>query len=238
MADSSIAITAGAGTPVDTRTAPDGDHRQVVVLGDETTANCAEVIDPAGFTVAGQTGASQGAALNVNPNAVQKATYVVSADNLSSGALTANTAKAVLSFEHPATATRTVRLRRIFMGAMQTSAVAGSDRVLIFRGTAASSAGTTVTAQPAVPGATAAEVVCKSLPTITAATQMLAYFGSITTAAANTGFAGAVPYDWQESGETIPLTLRAGSLDTIVISVISSGAKTYSLSLTVVLTEE
>ena len=39
MADSSIAITAGAGTNVDTRTAPDGNHRQVVALGDPTTAD-------------------------------------------------------------------------------------------------------------------------------------------------------------------------------------------------------
>jgi hypothetical protein len=34
MADSSIAITAGAGTNVDTVTVPNGDHRQVVIVGD------------------------------------------------------------------------------------------------------------------------------------------------------------------------------------------------------------
>jgi len=34
MADSSIAITAGAGTPVDTYTVPNGDNRQVVMVGD------------------------------------------------------------------------------------------------------------------------------------------------------------------------------------------------------------
>jgi hypothetical protein len=33
MADSSIAITAGTGTNIDTITAPNGDHRQVVVVG-------------------------------------------------------------------------------------------------------------------------------------------------------------------------------------------------------------
>lgn len=37
MADSSVEITAGSGTPVDTRTVGTGDHRQVVVLGDPTT---------------------------------------------------------------------------------------------------------------------------------------------------------------------------------------------------------
>jgi len=35
MADSSIAITAGAGTAVDTFTMPNGDHRQVIMLGDK-----------------------------------------------------------------------------------------------------------------------------------------------------------------------------------------------------------
>jgi len=34
MADSSIAITAGSGTNVDTYTVPSGDHRQVVIAGD------------------------------------------------------------------------------------------------------------------------------------------------------------------------------------------------------------
>lgn len=37
MADSSVEITAGSGTPVDTRTVGTGDHRQVFVLGDPTT---------------------------------------------------------------------------------------------------------------------------------------------------------------------------------------------------------
>lgn len=39
MADSSIPITPGAGADVDTRTAPDGGHRQVMVLGDPDTAD-------------------------------------------------------------------------------------------------------------------------------------------------------------------------------------------------------
>src|SRR4051812_44427142 len=36
MADSSVSITAGTGTPLDTRTQADGDHRQVFTLGDAT----------------------------------------------------------------------------------------------------------------------------------------------------------------------------------------------------------
>jgi hypothetical protein len=34
MPDTSVAITAGTGTPIDTYTVPGGDHRQVVMLGD------------------------------------------------------------------------------------------------------------------------------------------------------------------------------------------------------------
>lgn len=53
MADSSIAITAGAGTTVDTRTeATNGHHRQVVILGDPSTnAGVAPVDATAGLKV-------------------------------------------------------------------------------------------------------------------------------------------------------------------------------------------
>lgn len=37
MPDSSVAITAGTGTPIDTRTVTGGDHRQVMVIGDPAT---------------------------------------------------------------------------------------------------------------------------------------------------------------------------------------------------------
>jgi hypothetical protein len=39
MADSSVAITAGSGTTIDTRTNASGEHRQVVVLGDDGSNN-------------------------------------------------------------------------------------------------------------------------------------------------------------------------------------------------------
>ena len=53
MADSSVAITAGSGTSVDTRTeATNGNHRQVVVLGDPSTnAGVAAVDATAGLKV-------------------------------------------------------------------------------------------------------------------------------------------------------------------------------------------
>lgn len=43
MADSSVPVTAGAGTNIDTFTQPGGDHRQAVVLGDAAAANTAAV---------------------------------------------------------------------------------------------------------------------------------------------------------------------------------------------------
>ena len=43
MADSAVAVTPGSGANVDTRTQTGGDHRQVVVVGDETAATCAPV---------------------------------------------------------------------------------------------------------------------------------------------------------------------------------------------------
>jgi hypothetical protein len=53
MADSAVAITAGVGTNIDTRTeATNGDHRQVVVLGDpSTTAGVAPVSATNGLAV-------------------------------------------------------------------------------------------------------------------------------------------------------------------------------------------
>lgn len=44
MADSNIAITAGAGTNVDTRTNAGGDHRQVIVIADQTANDAIAVV--------------------------------------------------------------------------------------------------------------------------------------------------------------------------------------------------
>ncbi len=53
MADSSVAITPGSGANVDTRTQSNGDHREVVVLGDATTAYTATVGVSGGVAVRG-----------------------------------------------------------------------------------------------------------------------------------------------------------------------------------------
>jgi hypothetical protein len=239
MADTSTSFKNAAGATVlhDARDgAGGGEIRPTMTVGDDST-RIAGVTDPASITGAA-VGGSQGSALNVNPNAIQKATYLVSVANIASAVLTANTARAIFSFEHAGTATKTVRVRRIAIGGLQTTALAGSQIVQVSRGTAASTAGTVVTAQPTLPGAAAAEVVAKSLPTITAATLMVSRVAAITPATANTGFADFLVYDWQESGETIPLTLRAANLDTLVVSIMSSAAQNITLSCSVILTEE
>lgn len=55
MADSNVAVTPGSGANVDTRTAPDGDHRQVIVIGDPATADTAKVSTGGGLMIQGLT---------------------------------------------------------------------------------------------------------------------------------------------------------------------------------------
>lgn len=237
MADSAVPITAGTGTNIDTRTAPDGNHRQVMVIGDETNADIADVTNPANLSGALNTG-SQGGALNVNPNAIQKATFLASVGAVQSGALVANTRKDMFSIEHAAASTKTARIRRIQVSGLQTTALAGTMQLYLFRGTAATSAGTTFTPAPSVPGATAADTVCKSVPTLTAATQLIQRTPAIVAATTGTGYADFLLYDWQEVGETIPLTLRAGNLDAYSIAIQSSVAHNITMSVVIIFTEE
>src|SRR3990167_10371604 len=47
MADSSIAVVSGGGTNVDTRTNTGGDHRQVIIIGDQTANDAIAVVTSA-----------------------------------------------------------------------------------------------------------------------------------------------------------------------------------------------
>ena len=69
MADSAVAITAGTGTNVDTRTeATNGDHRQVVVIGDPSVTNGVATVSTGGALTTLPTGAAaNGAAVTGNP---------------------------------------------------------------------------------------------------------------------------------------------------------------------------
>lgn len=184
------------------------------------------------------TGADGQVAFPVYVNAQQYLTYDVAMRNIATGALTTNTAKAVMSFEHGATSTKTVRIRRISIHAFQTTALAGAFDLQITKGTAASSAGTALTPNPRKGGDAAAEMVVKSLPTIVAAT-----LGDIIPAG---GFsattvlysAPVLCYDWQEAGEMKPLILRAGVLESIVFNIISVQLLNLTLTISVDFTEE
>jgi hypothetical protein len=177
-------------------------------------------------------------ALPVSVNAIQYATYDVGIRNIASGALTANVAAPIMSFEHSAGSTKTVRIRRLMIHARQTTALAGSFDIQVFKGTAASTGGTAATPNPRKSSDPACEVVVKSLPTIVAATlgdTIPAGGFSLTTTTYSPPW---TVYDWQESGETKPLMLRAGVLEAIVFNVISTAALNLTLTMSVDFTEE
>ena len=69
MADSAVAITAGSGTNVDTRTeATNGDHRQVVVIGDPSVTNGVATVSTGGALSTLPAGAAaSGSAVSGNP---------------------------------------------------------------------------------------------------------------------------------------------------------------------------
>lgn len=104
MADSSVEITAGSGTPVDTRTVGTGDHRQVFVLGDPTTNTGVAPVDvtyglavdvkrselPSGAATAARqdTGNTSLSSIDGKVTACNTGAVVVSSSALPSGAAT------------------------------------------------------------------------------------------------------------------------------------------------------
>jgi hypothetical protein len=220
---------------------------QAIVVVDSTGANTAAVstVLAKGASTFGQ------AAIPVWPNAVMRDSYTAVVDGVAIALTAGGGVKHLLSFEHAASATKDVRIRRILIGASVTTAsaaVAGQLRLQVWRGTAASTGGTAVTPTAFHPASAAAEVTCKHTPTITAATGPIKSLVTLSTgtAGATVGTAASsnmpfVLYDWQESGETIPLTLRAGNLDTLTISANgtwATTAPTFTWGITVVFTEE
>ena len=179
----------------------------------------------------------------VDSNAAAKPTYLLTAHQVVTGALTANTRKDVLTLEHAAAATKTVRLRRLTVSGYQSTALAGLVYFAIYRGTAASTAGTALVPLPTNPGGAAAEMTARVIaagasPTITAAAGPLTSgSGQSLAATANTGFQNVVVYDWQNNGDQEPLLLRAGFLDTLVFAVFSTVAHNLTLQVTATVTE-
>jgi hypothetical protein len=241
-ADPSAVVALSPNSPV-----PAGSNIIGKVTTDQTTHGTTDLVADDITKVGGSaltaktvpTGGTGQTAIPVYSNAVQLATYTIVVDSVATGALTANTRKDVLSIEHAVSATKTVKIRRIQVGGFQTTALVGTVYCKIFRGTAATSAGTTQTATPANPGTGAAELVAKTLPTITAATLVYTNsVGFISAATAQTGFPMIPVYDWQEEGETQPLQLRAANLDTLVIAIYSNVAHNLTLQISVIATEE
>lgn len=225
-------VTANAGTGTMAVSGPVTDTQlrasAVPVTGSGTAGTPAAGVQ----TVQGITG---GTALPTNPNASQQLTYLVGTA-VSTGALTGGTAKAVLSLHHAGTAAKTVKIRAIDVALVATTATAGNVTATINRGTAATSAGSTVTPVPSNPADAAAEVTATTNPTITAATTVVQYgFGNLP---ASGSIAKVRVYEWQPGAEQKPLTLRAGNLDALVLTLTSSAAQTITPYITVSFTEE
>lgn len=98
MADADILITAGSGTKVDTRTVGAGvdEHRQVVVIGDPTTAANVCVVDPNGaqlvkLSKGSNTGGQTSVAATVTAN-----TTLIAADTTRVGLMIYNDSASVL----------------------------------------------------------------------------------------------------------------------------------------------
>lgn len=177
--------------------------------------------------------------LPVTQNAQAKATYSVTMARVATGALTANTLKQILSLEHGAGATKTLRLQKIEISGYATTALAGTVEFQLARGTAASSAGSAITPTPLNPGSAAAEAVAKSLPTITAATVVAAGNANSVPATANSSIGSAFRFhEFLAGADAQPFTLRAGNLDTLVLSIISTAAINVTLNITAYFAEE
>ena len=198
----------------------------------------AGVTDPATQFINAMTTGSQGPAVNVNPNSIQKATYFAQAQPTQGLSLASGTPKVAMSLHHAATSTRTVRVRRVLVG-LQNGATAANIYTEIRRGTAApTTAGTAGSIVSAHPGSPASDTVVNHQGTLaitSVGSLHTQHFGSV---AANALVPSTVVYDWQESGETIPLTIRPGFTDSISIWLTANVATIPTPYITVIYTEE
>ena len=193
----------------------------------------------------GPTDRGAGNALNVNTNAVQKATYKAVCKP-TAAASTANTFQARVTIHHLAAATKTVRIRRIIVVAQQPATVAYCQAEL-HRITAVPT-GTVVS--PTVPTATNSvlptdgrdsvpeAVVMTSVTAAASAGILSAAFLTVLSGTAVVHGGGVLLYDWQESGETKPVTLRAGVLEGIAVGITSNVAISSNLTIEITFTEE
>lgn len=230
MADSSIAITAGAGTAVDTFTQANGDHRQAVVIGDAAAATTATVF---------------GGALSVNANLSTLPTFKTIL-RPTSAALVANTLSLRAGIWHAATATKTIRVRTIevnvLMGATIEATVAEVHWITAApTGTTAVTAGTrSATAAHAPIDRGDANPECSAAHSGTWVSAGILATGFLVYGAAAAVHGGGIKvYDHQEGGVHKPLTFRAGQLEGLAVGLVSNAAVTPSqLTVEITYTEE
>lgn len=188
--------------------------------------NVAEVTNPALFTKPpSELGWGLGAALQVHPNAVQKASFNASRTTADAGApaavtIVANTRKALMQVHHLAAATTTKRIRRIMVGALFGAAVGYGYEV--YRVTAAPTGGSAITPSPDDVGDGATTLVATYLPTASGAITGVPVAGATIVGAA-AGHPLLTIYDWKSSGEEKPLTIRAGFLEGFTLFVRGTG---------------
>lgn len=193
-----------------------------------------------------------GSALNVNPNAIQKATYKVGYLRTTGPAYAAGTIQWHLSLHHLVGSTKTVRIRRITYSHMvppvATTGVAIRMELHWTSGTptgtahAAGVASATQSYKPCDGRTGAGEATVLDIPTITSG-GILNTALIPSTAPAQHGGGSGVLYDWQEGGETMPITLRAGVLEGIAIGAISTAtvaatANINTIAIEITFTEE
>ncbi len=192
-----------------------------------------------------------GSALNVNTNALQLATYHVNRSPQAgvapsapaTPAMVANTPKIMLTGWHAASSTKTVRIRRIRISAAFAQTVTYVYEV--YRTNVAPTGGTTVVSRPSDSADPASDTSWMFQSTVAITTQLvdgslvdqavIATNGAMGIAA---GHGEIVLYDWQENGQTKPLTMRAGVLEGFCITVKSTGTGAPDSVINVTYTEE
>ncbi len=192
-----------------------------------------------------------GSALNVNTNALQLATYHVNRSpqagvapgSPATPAMVANTPKIMLVGWHAASSTKTVRIRRIRISAAFALTVTYVYEV--YRTNVAPTGGTTVVSRPSDSADPASDTSWMFQSTVAIGTQLVD--GSLVDQAviATNGAMGVasghgeiILYDWQENGQTKPLTMRAGVLEGFCITVKSTGTGAPDSVINVTYTEE
>lgn len=188
---------------------------------------------------------TNGAAVNTNTNAVQLATYKAIAKP-SAAALVAGTLSYRVALHHAATATKTVKIRKIECNVLM-SAVAEGALIEVHKftttaptGAAIAGVGTAATGSliPAHPADPAAEAVLTNSTTAIGTFAGIVATGYLSQGAATTHAGGTDIYVWPDASLVKPITLRPGVLEGIAIGIISNAAVTPTLTVDIAFTEE